>query len=156
MSSPDGERIALVHIGNYGWTAYYEGGNTRLQHYGDTWRERVQEFADLTYIVDTRPLHDDDYETLVDLAYGVGIVDPRLAPGEVQRPFGRGTTHYEPNGTAGEGRDPRFGNTGGFDTLAPDVYAAIHARFGARVVEVRGRDLSASDQHVPAATAAAA
>lgn len=123
-----------LSIGRGGWSIHYppykEGnlnyGQGSLSHYGNTWTEHLHELAPDAIGTDTTVISEDE---IVTFAVSGPLVDVSLENGLVR---GFETTWVWADEPA-EGRDPRFGNAGGWCYVALDVYVEICERFGGSI-----------------------
>lgn len=137
MSTSARPKSPWLQIGEGGWTihipAYNDGkqsyGQGSLSHYGDTWREHLDDLTPDALGTDTRPIPSDD---LVRFAVSGPIGDTSLPDGHISYVFGS-TEPWQDTPVAG--RDPRFGSAGPLDRVALDVYVTILRRFGGRVFD---------------------
>ena len=124
-------------IGKHGWSIHfppYQQGTLHygvgsLSHYGDTWREHLDDLTADALGTDTRAIPDED---IVRFAVSGPLGDITLPAGHVSHVLGA-TERWQDVPAAG--RDPRFGNAGPLDRVALDVYVIILRRFGGRVFD---------------------
>jgi hypothetical protein len=134
---PGRPKSPWLSIGEHGWSIhfppYQEGtlhyGVGSLSHYGDTWREHLDDLTADALGTDTRTIPDED---IVRFALSGPLGDVTLPAGHVAHLLGA-TERWQDVPTAG--RDPRFGNAGSLDRVALDVYVIILRRFGGRVFD---------------------
>ena len=119
------------------WTIHfpaYQQGSLRygagsLSHYGETWREHLDDLAHDAIGTDTRTISD---EEIARFAVAGPLVDVTLPIGRIRQIHGR-TMQWQDVPT--DERDPRFGNADWLDQVALDVYLTILLRFGGRVFD---------------------
>ena len=124
-------------VGRGGWTIHFlphrEGrisyGVSTLSHYGDTWREHLDELAPSAVGTDTRPMREEDVITF-SVAGPMG--DPSGSGGCMKR-LDRSIEQCRDFPV--DGREPRFGDARSLDCVALDVYVTILCRFGGRVFD---------------------
>lgn len=127
-----------LSLGRGGWSMHWgrhtEGsltyGNSTLSHYGNTWREHLDDLAPDALGTDSLVIPDSE---IVTWAVHGPMADVDLEPGLVRG--WSATWVWNPRGEALNGRDPRFGNAGSFDYVALDVYVEILKRFGGVVFD---------------------
>ena len=130
-----------LSIGRGGWSIHFpphrEGtlsyGVSTLSHYGDTWREHLDELAPGAVATDSRPMPGEDVVTFT-IAGPIG--DVAVPAGCVKR-LGGETSPWRD--VPAEGRDARFGDAHPLDCVALDVYVTILRRFGGRVFDPHQR-----------------
>jgi hypothetical protein len=113
----------LAKIGPKGWNVILENGC--ISGYD---RELPAEYRDAAYIVDTRTC---THENLIDFAIMGPIPNITLPHGTIHR-WGSGMPSPWLIGS------DRRGNAGSMDYVAPDVYAAIAAAYGATITRTEG------------------